>query len=90
MTDEIKQDNRAGRSAAADDRFAQLADLLNQGTSAPETRKQPENQENAARPAPIYIRGDNNIVSTQASTVIVKNRSLPKRFWLFACATLFF
>ena len=93
MTDGIKQDNRVLHAAPdKDDRLAQLADLLNQGTPATETqsRTEPENAEKAPSCAPIYIQGDNNIVSTQSSTVIVKNRASPKRFWLFACAALFF
>lgn len=94
MTDNIKQDNRSKLSKTQNENIKLLAELLNEDSSRQDVLSDnADNKKTSDSDTPatsVYVTGNNNIVSTQKSTIIIKKQSLTRNLLWFACATLFF
>lgn len=94
MTDNIRQDNRSELSKTQNENIKLLAELLSEDSSRQDVLSDnADNQKTSASDMPatsVYVTGNNNIVSTQKSTIIIKKQSRTRHLLWFACATLFF
>ena len=94
MTDNIRQDNRSELSKTQNENIKLLAELLSEDSSRQDVLSDnADNKKTSDSDTPatsVYVTGNNNIVSTQKSTIIIKKQSRTRHLLWFACATLFF
>ena len=93
MNDNIKQDNRNELSQTQNENVKLLTELLNGGESQQDFISDQSNKNGVDSDIPatsVYITGNNNIVSTQKSTIVIKKQFRTRNFLWLACAILFF